>query len=516
MTYMDKLIKRIGEKVKPQWRFAFWGCVVAGLLMHMYPMTHHFLTGDSLWNQYSTQDMISSGRQFLTYACGISSYYDLPWVNGILSVLYLALTAIVVVESLEIKGKICAALTGILLVSFPVIVSTFCYAYTIDGYMLAVLLSATACLITHKYKWGFLPGMIMVGIALGIYQGYYSFTILLCILCLMKDALSERKGKEFVMPSLRYMAMGVGGYLFYVITLKLMLLLKGVSMSGYQGTDRILQFTLSELPRGIIAAIKTFGSFALESNVMLGNTFMKTAYFVLVFVGIGMYCFLFIKKKAYKDILKVVMVLLLVALIPVGTTIVSVLSPDSFFHLLMRYPWVLFFIFVLVLTELVTEEIARSIPATCLSAVTVAATLVMIFCFAVNGNIAYFNLNEKYEKTYSYALRIADTLEETPGYRVGDKVIIVGGIPTENYYPYTDITSKVMKGYFGPNGNILTDSTDKYQTFMARYLNVTIEIATPEEEIAICATEEFLGMPRYPKKKSIQKINGIWVVKVNG
>ena len=83
---MDKWIKQM----KSQWKAAFSGTFLIGFLTYFYTMSHHFLTYDSMWNLYSAQDMITSGRQFLTYACRISSDYDLPALNGILAIFYLS------------------------------------------------------------------------------------------------------------------------------------------------------------------------------------------------------------------------------------------------------------------------------------------------------------------------------------------------------------------------------------------------------------------------------------------
>ena len=516
MIGLDQYVNKIRNRIKPQWWCAFIGCMSAGFIMHMYPMTHHFLTYDSMWNQYSAQDMITSGRQFLTYACGISSFYDLPWLNGVLAIFYLAITSVLLVEAFEMKDKVFATLTGILTVTFPALVSTFCYAYTVDGYMLAVLASVAAYVVTQKYKWGFVPGILLVGFSLGIYQAYYSFTILLCILGLLSDFLSEKKGKELVVYAFRYLGMGIGGYAFYLITLKIMLAVKGAGLSGYQGTDRILSLPLSELPQGLYMAVRMFGSFLLRANVLTGNLFMKAALVVLILTAVVLYVALFVKAKAYKDVLKVIMAVLLIPLIPIGSTIVCVMAPDAFFHLLMRYPWVLFFIYVLVLAKDAHLVIRKTkILAGVLWTITLA-TVIMAFCFMVNGNIAYFNLNERYEKSYAYALRIADRLEAQPEYKTGDKVAVIGGFPNEEYYPSTDITKDVLKDYFGAGGDLVINSTDKYATFMERYLNVTIVQASQQESDMLILNPEFAEMPVFPQEGSIQQVEDIWVIKING
>ena len=147
---LDKKIDGIIKKIKPQWKWAFLACFITGILTFGYTITNHFLTYDSLWNLVSEQDMITSGRQFLTYACKISTDYDLPWLNGIFAIFYMSITSILVVEGLEIRNKYLAALAGMILITFPSMTSTFCYTYTIDGYMLGLLLATAAFLLADR------------------------------------------------------------------------------------------------------------------------------------------------------------------------------------------------------------------------------------------------------------------------------------------------------------------------------------------------------------------------------
>lgn len=61
---------------------------------------------DGLNNIYDAQRKFSSGRFFLSPFSGISSYFDLPWVNGSLSILYLALTAVILTEFFKTHKKL--------------------------------------------------------------------------------------------------------------------------------------------------------------------------------------------------------------------------------------------------------------------------------------------------------------------------------------------------------------------------------------------------------------------------
>ena len=62
----DKIWSFLIKKIKPAHRYAFFSAMIVGLLTHLFAMTNNLLTVDSMWNMYSDQDMITSGRQFLT------------------------------------------------------------------------------------------------------------------------------------------------------------------------------------------------------------------------------------------------------------------------------------------------------------------------------------------------------------------------------------------------------------------------------------------------------------------
>ena len=109
--------------------------ILIGLLTHFPVLINRFPNSDSMANFYFDQNMITSGRWFLTVACGISSYYDLGWLIGVLSIVYIAVAAVFVCEFFEIRSLVNRGLIAALLVTFPAICATFSYMYTMDGYV---------------------------------------------------------------------------------------------------------------------------------------------------------------------------------------------------------------------------------------------------------------------------------------------------------------------------------------------------------------------------------------------
>ena len=141
-----------------------------------------------------------------------------------------------------------------------------------------------------------------------------------------------------------------------------------------------------------------------------------------------------------------------VAVIPFGATVVSIISPETFYHLILRSCWCLFFVFVLALAErltLSTAEVFNHMKKAAMVIVTIFSML-LIFEFSKMANIAGYNQHERYEKSYSLCVRIADRLEQTEGYEHGMPVAILGGFPD---YPSTAITADDLSGYFGVTGD---------------------------------------------------------------
>ena len=169
------------KKIKSEWKLAFLAAVVIGLVVHLPMMLSDIPNHDGLASMYFDQNMITSGRWFLMVACGFSSYYTLPWLIGLIAILWLGVTAALLVEFLEVKDRVTIVLISGLLVTFPALASTFAYVFTMDGYMLALMLAVAAVVCVKKLKSGFLPGAVCLAFSLGTYQSYLAFTVILCI-----------------------------------------------------------------------------------------------------------------------------------------------------------------------------------------------------------------------------------------------------------------------------------------------------------------------------------------------
>ena len=137
----EKVLKKLNAQILPQWKVCFFSALFVGLIAHLYKITNWLPNWDSLVFRYDSQNMISLGRWFLPVACSFSSFYDLPFLNGIIAIVFHALSAVCICKMLNVQKKITAGLIGAVVLAFPTVTSVMMYNYVADGYSIAFFLS---------------------------------------------------------------------------------------------------------------------------------------------------------------------------------------------------------------------------------------------------------------------------------------------------------------------------------------------------------------------------------------
>ena len=499
------------KNIKSEWKLAFMAAVVIGLMVHLPMMLSDIPNHDGLDSMYFDQNMITSGRWFLMVACGFSSYYTLPWLIGVIALLWLGVTAALLVEFLEVKDRVTIVLISGLLVTFPALASTFAYVFTMDGYMLALMLAVAAVVCVKKLKYGFLPGAVCLAFSLGTYQSYLAFTVILCIYGILMLALENGTVKDKFKKALQYLYMGILGVVLYYGILQVLLKLQGKVLDTYQGINSmesgILSGGVSSLLSTILNMYRDFFAFTINGNVLVNNTWSMAAFTLLALLTMFVLLWMTLQKGWWKKLWFWCLLLLAAVGLPVATNIILLITPNVTYHLLMRYQWVLY----LILPISFISRYGRKEDVTASWGVLLAG-VVLAGNFAVTDNIAYSNLEKRYEKTYAYCIRLLDRIEQTPGYYQGIPIAMIGVVGDESY-PLTDITGKVTSNMIGMNGDVLLYTGDNYQSFIKHYLGADLNILPAEVMEEIYYSEEYRAMDSFPGENSTQVVDGILYVK---
>lgn len=491
--------------IRKEYRTAFIAAFVMGLLIHMPVLLSDIPNHDGLGSMYFDQNMITSGRWFLTVACGFSSYFTIPWVIGLLGLLFLSLAAVAFTALLELRDTVSVVLVSGLLVSFPALASTFAYVFTMDGYMMALLLAVLSVLCTKKHKWGFLWGAVCLAFSMGTYQAYLSSAILLCMYEVLIIFMEKGKFGGKLRASLRYLYMGVLGAALYYIILRILLLVQGKELASYQGINGMGRFGAD----AVMHIYRDFLSFSVKGNVLYHNIFSLAACILLICAVLFVLGRLVLQRKWWKCPGFFVIIALAAVAAPFATNIILLISPEVTYHLLMRYQWVLYLILAV---AFVTRYAGWDARGNLTQWIAFAAAFVLIFHYGVTDNIGYSNLQKRYEKTYAYCMRLLDRIEQTEGYYQGIPIAMVG-VVGYNPYPVTDITLDVTSNMIGLNGDTLLYTGENYQVFMKNYLGATLNMMTPEEMEDIYYSQEYIEMESFPAESSVKIVDGIMYIK---
>ena len=521
MVTPRELFDKCKQNIKSEWKWAFVSAFVVGLLVHMPIMLSDIPNHDGLGSMYFDQNMITSGRWFLMVACGISSYFTLPWLIGGLALVYLGGVAVALTELLDLKNHVLIVLLGGILAVFPSVASTFAYVFTMDGYMMALLLAVLSVLLTKKCKRGFLPGAVCLAFSMGIYQAYLPFAVILCLYMIVIILIEGKNVKEKIYSSLRYLYMGVLGVGLYYVILRILLNIQSKELSGYQGIGGMdgsgaeSVGLLRNLMGILFGVYRDFFAFTFKGNVFFNNIFSGVAMIFLVLVCMAVLLRMSIQRKWWKNPGVFVIIGLLIGVIPIAANVILIVSPEVTYHLLMRYQWVLLLILMVAFADRYADCPTCSFCVWFKGAtewVLVCSAIVLLFNYIVTDQIAYSNLEKRYEKTYAYCVRLLDRIEQTEGYYQGVPIAMIG-VVGEEQFPVTDITRDVTAGMIGISGDSLLYTSANYDAFFKNYLGATLNFLDVDTVGEIYYSEEYREMNSFPAEDSVKLIDGVICVK---
>lgn len=526
----EGLLNFYQNKINKNYKLAFFSTFIIGLLTHTYKFTNTLLTRDSLYNFYSDQNVLGSGRWFLSTACAFSSFYDLPWVNGLFSVILIALTAVIIVSVFKITNPVMTVLTGGLLVTFPGVTETFAYEYTADGYMLAMLLSALAVYFSRigdNKIFHIIAAAVCVCLCCGIYQAYVSFALVLAICYFITQVLENKHSTKTLLLWVRNQAIiYIGGLAAYYIIWQICMKATGITASHYQGIDSAGQFSgMKNILIGLYIAVSNFLHFFFDSNPFkngLSPHFLLSAIFAIFSVAVLTAALK--KSNITKNKLHTFFIFLALSAIPFAVFIWLLLSINVWYGTRMEESLCILYIFTGVLFCKYIKPKFSNIAALLLTAV--------ISVNFINANIYYYYLDKSYEKTYAEAVELSTRIHLI-GNADTENIVVIGQnnySKKPNIHPYIGGCKNLMSsdGYFALFMSNFTgfnlfdyDNDEMYSTTSSLEDKVkeaqTNSGFTDNAEIiqALEHSEEVLSMGCWPAADSVKLIGKTIVVKLS-
>lgn len=481
-------------EIKNKWeKYLIFG-IIFGIIIHGMIIFNNLPNGDGFaFNYYTWQNTVISARWFLGIACLISGPFTIPTVNGVLAIFFITVSAILIISIFDIKLKINRIIVIMFMLSFPALAAGMLYMFTIDGYTISIFLSVLAVWSLHKKSTyiACIESALCIAFSMGIYQAYISVTMTLCMLYIMQMVLLDKK--DIIKKAIQFLFSGVLGAVIYFILLKIILRLTHTKLSTYQGIARVgKKFGLFD----IIIRIKTI--YVQTIATIMNKLFINKSLAIICIVMSLIIIFELYKKFQSKKLLIFVigMMLIPICLLPVYMT-----STDVYYHLVMKYSFVLLFVYFIVLMEYLNIN-------KIINRILIVGLFGIVYSFIVSNNSMYEYASMRYDRTLLLANRIENQLE-TGSYNLSKPIgIFYEGVNDENYKVVSDIYPYSNRKYIDIKGYNIKIFMKQYFTSKFKYIN------TDEKWEEIRKSEEYHNLKLDNKSFKVKETKDYIIVKV--
>lgn len=500
------------EKLKktPAWT-AFLAALMAGALTHMFALVNVLHNFDDIANQPGGfGGGLSLGRWFLEItgqlALKTGLNYNLPFVNGVIFLLLLAVSAGFLVSVLRIEKKLSGALIGCLFIVFPTVSATLFYRYTVIFYGVGVLFSVLAVWVLRRYRFGLLLSAALLCLSMGLYQAYAPLTIGLFVLQLIRQVLEGEKDlRRLVLDGLYDCLALLLGLLLYFAGMKAAEAVWGAPLEAYQGIDTMGQLALADIPRLIGQAFGSFFNITFRDySGISSRKLIQLTYCAMGAVSAVTVSYILIARV--KKLSLILAACLLCILFPIAVNFIVLMCPDSWIYTLMVYSFVLVGCFVIVTAECLGAEGRFGKIMTRLAGL---AAAFLIFCYGYYDNVNYSALYYANRQVENYVSSMVAQVRMTEGFTPEKQWVLIGEIKDPLLRSHWDEEANYGGNSFAHHLLINYSRNEWFEN----YVGYDLPLVSEEEVAQIAGTGEVRAMPCWPSQGSIQVIGDKVIIK---
>lgn len=501
----------LGKEKKELLKYALLFTFILGLIAHGFGFLNlnpsHDALHDFFSDDYSLTWQISLGRVLEPlYRLITGSTIVMPWLAGILSVVWIGLSVYFTSRIFNVSGKLeVFIISGIFVTNKTVIALTASYMPWMGADMFALLLSVLAVYFWRNFietskKKELLLGSVCLMAALGLYQSYVAVTIFLIIVCCMLMLLEHKPAKAVMCAGIKSIVMIVIGGGLYFILLKFICSVFHISLqSGYNSVTNLWSNSEPIYARFIWAYRQVIEQFTTKSSSIYPQFVLIVVNIILLLSCLAEIVYFLSKNKITK--VNILLLVVLTMLIPLGVNIIRVLNSDT--HSLMYYAIYLIYLLPILLVQFYLKQSSNKIKK--LYQFSYILLLFIIFTNIQTANLVYTEKQVQYNSTLSTMTIVVHDIENQEGYIPGETPVIFVGTPGD---ALTELPSKKhIQNITGVEEN--SAITYDFESYFENVLQKEIRIEDVEEK----NVNEIKALPAYPEKGYITWIDGKLIVK---
>lgn len=477
--------------------------ILANAFSYLNLMPHHDAINHTL--NFAGNWELSLGRFFLVpYGKVLGNIY-MPWVNGVLSIFFLAVSVCIICTIYNMKKTWQIVLVaGLLTTNYAITELCGTFSFVLGSYTLSLCLACIGCYLTenNSYRKMFLASVCFF-LSLGLYQAYITTAMVLYLGKVLLEILDGEKIDYVLRKCLKRgltLAIAAVGY---IIIYKMLLYFTGIKPAdSYNSISGLRKVNLLFLYYGMIGAMTQFIKifFAAQYFGIL-NSCMNVALLLVVLLVMIKH----ILENLNAKWIRIGCCIVGILIFPILAQLMCIFMGLSRIYFTASYAVFMFYpICVAIIGNYITQKYEI------LKKVTVIASGIVLVGFILYSNGAYSLQKITYDRTMSISSRIAGEINNVEGYIPGETSVILIGRMSDNAENLNG-----MKKYDVLAGFTKTSITYP-QTFASffRLMGDNIKVELNTEKIKVYSEmERVKSMTSYPQKGYYRMIDDVLVIK---
>ncbi len=494
-TSADRVLGAVGDWLREN-RVPFFSSLFFGLLAHGFQLLNKIPVDDDLPNMWNKGATTVSGRYGLELLRLVMPDVSMPWLWGLLSLLFLALALCLTVKLFRIKSPALQLLLAGVFVSFPAETGTLAYLFTAAPYALALLLTVLGVRLFDagsRGRWLLAP--LLIAFSCSVYQGYFAFASGFCVILMIRRLAEGEAAKPVLREGLRLLGLLLLSLALYGLVILIAARLLGLPLLSEAVNAR------QSVPLRIAVAYSAWLKTLFRGYFAYVPSKAALLCHLLLLVCAGTALCLRVKGRPLADLLLLGLCLFL---FPLSCYCLYLAADNSYIHSLALYPWVSLPLLCAVLLDGAALPFAR--PLRRLGALAMALILAGQVIFA---NAFSLNAKLQFEESKALYTVLLAQVYSTEGFDEHSRLALIGDAPAGR----TDLDGQFPFAQFQLPGVNIRDPLQA-EPLIRNYLGSDIPFAGEAERAAVAESAAFAEMPVWPCAGSVRKIGDLIVVKL--
>ncbi len=477
---------------------------IIGFITHAYMFTNMLPIHDTVQCFFEFGATLDSGRWGLEILSHILPQCNIPWLNGLTTLIFISASVCLIIEIFEVKIPVLQYLLGGLIITFPSLTGTFTFMFTSACYGLAIFLfSIAALLITKKGRVNYITALICFVFSLSIYQAYLFFMTSLLLVYLIKCSFENES--HTYKKVLKYILFLLLSPVVYFAINFLFMTYFDVQYNGYVDEKLGQPWSLTYIIKEIIHTYSYFADEILKNRFrVVISKISRIIHVVMIMSGLILSMKILRKNKR-----SIITFLICLILLPISINIISII--DGINTMTIYSFVVIYILFAVIIQQAENNSIIR-LPEKSdikLSRLAVIPMILIISLNIVGANKLYIKLDFANRNAESFYTGLVTQIKSNPDFKEGTKIALIGkaGNTIWGMEEFSDVKIR------GHRTSKLLINMDPKKEYIKYFIGFNVDFASDEEIEEIINLPEFAEMAEYPYYNSVKAIDDYIVVK---